>query len=70
MANTFVNPANAAAYAAGVKARAALRSLTSAVDAALEGKGNKATYTSQIAAAQTAADSAVDAFETAIGATT
>lgn len=69
MANVFESPTNAAAYAAGVGARDKVKALMQAVEAALEAHGNKATYTAQIAAAQTAADTAVDGFETAIGAT-
>jgi len=69
MANVFENPANAAAYAAGTAAREKVKALMQAVDAALEQHGTKASYIAQIAGAQTAADAAVDAYETAIGAT-
>lgn len=56
-------------FVKGTIAHQKVKALLSAVDAAMEAKANKSTYTAQIAAAQAAADTAVDNFETAIGAT-
>jgi hypothetical protein len=61
---------NAAMRAAGEKAHNAVKSLLAVVDNACKpGGGVKGDWTAQIAAAQTAADAAVDAFEAAITAT-
>lgn len=60
---------NAASRAAGEKAHNAVKSLMAVIDDACKPGADKATLGTNIAAAQTAADAAVDAFETAIAAT-
>ena len=60
---------NAAARAASEKAHNAVKSLLAVIDDALKPGAAKATLATNIAAAQTAADTAVDAAETAIAAT-